>query len=390
MNLEEYFSTRNLEKTQSIPGTYFEQKITPDILSFAAQCILDFTGGDISKSFSDPELRGLDFYKMILKDYLSKPDDTKDTNNEYNKLIRYQIDFLVFGGVLEEVAQRPKRYKIKNLEILNYVALHERQALLYIQAYIEKFLIDNNLGNLFDSYRKNPTQRNYEKTKESFYLWAKDNTNVKTDDKRHTFRVFNKIFNFYTHKHSLPGQYLARVKDGPNPYLNLIYNRINFRDKNKAKNVSRNDFAKTYDPSNDDSGYISYLIGKAKKEIRQRYPTTEIVGFENYPSEGGDIVQIHHIFPAASFQEFASSKENLISITPGQHNTHAHAGNTHYVDPNFQLICLQVRLDEIEKSIQNKDEFFNLDTFISMLNHCLDLNIEKSSNIDTIRKKLRK
>jgi len=387
MDLKQYFLNKNLKKTKLISGVYFEQKITPDLLSFASQCILEFVGENASKSFSDADLRSLDFYKMILKDFLSKPSDTEETNNEYNKVISYQLGFLTFGGVLKEVGQRPKRYEVANLEMLKYIGLHERQALLFIEAYIEKFIVDNELTELFNSYKESPTQKSYEDLKGEFYLWAKENTNVRTDDKKHTFRVFNKIFNFFTHKHSLPGQYLSRVKPGPNPYLNIIYNRVNFRDKNKAKNVSRNDFAETYDPSSD-SGYISYLIGKAKDEIRKRYPTTEMAGVDEFPSEGGSIVQVHHIFPAAYFQEFASSKENLISITPGQHNTHGHAGNTHRINPKFQLACLQVRLNEIEKSIESKDEFFSLDTFIAMVNKCLKLNIGIDADINTVRTKL--
>ena len=55
MNLEKYFSDKNLKKTKTIAGVYFEQKITPDLLSFASQCILEFIGGNTSKSFSDAE-----------------------------------------------------------------------------------------------------------------------------------------------------------------------------------------------------------------------------------------------------------------------------------------------------------------------------------------------
>lgn len=388
MDLEQYFSNKLLKKTKDIPGVYFEQKITPDLLSFAAQCVLEFVGENTNVSFTDLDLRSLDFYKMIIRDFLSKPSDSEKTRNEYNKVISYQLGFLTFSGVLEEIGQRPKQYKIRDINVLKFIAVHERQSLLFIESYIEKFISDNNLQTQFDSYREDPTQRTYEKLKDDFYGWAKNNTNVRTDDKKHTFRVFNKIFNFYTHKHSLPGQYLSRVKPGPNPYMNLIYNRVNFRDKNKAKNISRNEFAESYDPS-ENSGYISYLIGKAKGDIRKRYPTTEVTNSTEFPSEGGDVVQIHHIFPAASFQEFASSRENLIAISPGQHNTHGHLGNTHRINPKFQIACLKVRLNEIEKCIENNDNFFSLESFVSMVNSGLKLNIGSNADINSVKEALK-
>ena len=196
MNLTEYFQNKSLVKTPHV-GIHYEQKTTPDLLWCTSQTILDVTKGDCNIVFSDKEnIRNSPTFNALMQDYFSKPPQN-EAENEYNKFSSYQLGLLAYIGVLEQIDGRPKKYKIKDLDILEFIAINDFNASKFLTEYTEKFLKDNGLWKIFDKYRKTPNQDNYLKTKEAYWEWAKVNTAVKGSDRKHTYRVFNKMFNMF-------------------------------------------------------------------------------------------------------------------------------------------------------------------------------------------------
>ncbi|MFH1365125.1 MAG: hypothetical protein ABIH28_00895 [archaeon] len=384
-DIESFISKQDLKRTLTKTGTYFEQKITPDLLSFIAKAIIEFTKRDTTPSFTDKDIRSSDFFIMMIKDYFSKPTQSQKTENEYNKLSSYQIGLLSFSGILKEVGTHPYSYKISNLGILEFIAQSDMNALLFLKIYVIKMLKDNNLLKDFNRYKEKPTQESYDKLKKQFWEWARKNTSVRGEDPKHSYRVFNKIFNLFAYLNSISGQHLARIKSGICPYSYLIYNSINWRDKNKAKNISRKEFQEELEVEGVE---IGVSVEKAKKEIKKKYPTTEVFEFKEYIAEKSPSIQAHHIFPTSSYPKFSDYVENIISLSVGQHMSYAHQGNTHWIDPDFQVVCLLSKLKNIKISFDKNENFYDINKFIEILNDGLNLKVPQDSNIEFIKKKL--
>jgi hypothetical protein len=105
----------------------------------------------------------------------------------------------------------------------------------------------------------------------------------------------------------------------------------------------------------------------------------------------GEATQVHHIFPENEFPQIADRLENLIRLTPTQHNTKAHPGNkTHQVDKDYQFVCLIEKLRSIEDSIKNNRFDYSKESFIGVINTCLGQNLPYNLSFEQIRKELKK
>jgi hypothetical protein len=385
--IKSFLSHVNLKKTKVIPGVYFEQKITPDVLSFTASCILKFANENKGQNFGDKEIRGLDFFKETTKTYFSKPGQTSSTENEYNKFTSYHLSLLAFAKILDETSKRPRKYKIHALNLVEFISQSDRNALDFLEVYVEKLLQDNDLTIIFNIYKQKPNFQSYKLVKDKFWQWAKQNTLVKGDEATHTNRVFNKIFNIFAYSNHLSGEEKASIKPGPCPYGFLIYNRINFRDIRKPRGISRTEYAPIRKKQMGVRGWIGYLTNLSKKAIRSKYSVSE-VNDPAYAPEARGKIQIHHIFMGSEYLKFSHYHENLIAITAGQHNSYAHDRSTRDVNKKFQVICLLAKLNSLKVSLSNHDSFYNLSKFIELLNECLSLQLPTNSTLNAIKEKL--
>lgn len=384
MDFKEYFQSRDLTKIPK-QGLHYEQKTTPDLLWGVSLVILDITKDDRNLVFSDKEIRLSPLFDNLMQDYFSKPSQVL-APGEYNKVSSYQLGLLSYAGVLEQISGRPKKYQIRNLPALEYMSVNDLNASKFLTEYTEKFLLDNNLISYFENYKNNPTQANHLLAKDKYWEWAKINTDIKGSDRKHTYRVFNKIFNVYCYKHKIPGEDGSNITSGPCPYSFLIYNRKNFRDENMPSGMTRREYIKTMLSDIDNEGVVGVvLVQKAKADIRKRCNgISEIqqqdLGF--IPDSG---VHIHHILPQHSHSQFALYRENLIALTPGQHLSFAHIqGNTQRISADFQKVCLKIKFDHIKESINNGDGFYSLSQFIQVINSALNLQIDKTATLQEI------
>ena len=91
--------------------------------------ILDVTKDDRNLVFSDKEIRLFPVFDNLMQDYFSKPPQHLAIN-EYNKVSSYQLGLLSYAGVIEQVSQRPEKYKINNLQALEYMAINDLEQML--------------------------------------------------------------------------------------------------------------------------------------------------------------------------------------------------------------------------------------------------------------------
>jgi hypothetical protein len=319
-----------------------------------------------------------------MQDYFSKAPQ-ENAENEYNKVSSYQLGLLSFAGILKIVDERPKKYQIENFEAIDFLSINDLNASKFLSEYTEKFLVDNGLISYFEQYKNTPNQDNHLRAKEAYWEWAKVNTGVRGDDRKHTYRVFNKIFNVYCNKHRIPGEDASNITSGPCPYSFLIYNRENFRDQDMPSGMTRQQYKEEVLSEIDSDGVVATLLKKAKDAVRARHGNDSEIKDANLGYEPNSGVHVHHILPQHSYSQFSLSRENLIALTPGQHFSRAHVeANTKTINSDFQKICLKQKFVAISESVKNDDGFYNLSEFIKILNICFGWNMSEASSLEEV------
>lgn len=78
---------------------------------------------------------------------------------------------------------------------------------------------------------------------------------------------------------------------------------------------------------------------------------------------------MQHIFPATDYPEISAHLENIIALTPTQHNNKAHPeGNTQKIDRTYQQICLLAKSGIIKEDIeQHSDPMYSFQKFLYVL-----------------------
>lgn len=380
MDFNNYFNNIDLNKTEEKKGIHFEQKITPDLLWCISQVILDLTKNNLELHFTDADVRTSENFNILMRDYFSKAEQSERTENEYNKVSSYQLGLLVYTDILGETTDRPKLYYIKNIDILKELASHELTALKFLVAYVEKFIADNGLTEVFNDYKNNPTQSTYIRAKEAYWQWAKTHTRVRTEDPRHSNRVFNKIFNLFAYGHAINGESGAKVIDGKCPYSFLVYKRINFRDSSMPRGLSRREFYELMDQE----ASIEQRERQAKKEVRNKHLNGELtdpaLGYINNNKFMG-----HHILPQNEYKDFRDKRENIIMLTPDQHYAYAHETGTQTINTTYQVHCLIGKLHSIKKSLQTGENFYSMKNFAEMVNTLYGTGFNQDSGIEDVQ-----
>ena len=93
-------------------------------------------------------------------------------------------------------------------------------------------------------------------------------------------------------------------------WYDLMYNRVNWRDKDKKQKAltRRQAIASEIEQMNQDF-YIEYQVNKAIRKVRDKQGTISEVHDD---LANGIATEVHHIFPKSEFPELASYFENLI------------------------------------------------------------------------------
>ena len=203
----------------------------------------------------------------------------------------------------------------------------------------------------FDSFFDEQTKEQYDNVKDKFCRFCWKYTPISVGKKEEPSRIFTKVLNPLAVLYRKRGTIHGHISKKIITLEDIKYNRTNFRDKNKNKNVSRqqakilnNVFEEVYD----------YNVEKAKRRLRKfndkfnngRSEITEAM------SIGQQATHMHHIFPKNEFPQIADYVENLIALTAGQHLQKAHpAGNTQVIDKDYQYICLLNKTESIRRNL---------------------------------------
>lgn len=335
-------------------GRWIDQKCTMDVVCFVADCIVDYIQNGGLQPFQSPDIWRSPYAVQSVQDFFGKPDPMNySAHDEFNKFFRQPMKMLAAAGVLRENGRKNNtiQFSVENMEVLEYIALREKNAYNFLCAYIEKTLHDSGLWGSFERFFQLQDEVEYQNVKDRFTEFSIRHTKINTTVE--SYRIFTKVLNILACKYRKRGTERGHISRSFITFDKIMYNQVNWRDElsGKDKNVARRDFVPA--PS-DDNGYYKYRVNRAIKKLRQfndkynrsRSEVTDTMAI------GTAATHIHHIFPRSEFEEIADYLENLIALTSGQHLQKAHPeGNTQVVDRDFQYLCLICKTESIKRNI---------------------------------------
>ena len=248
---------------------WIDQKCTHDVLCIIADCIDEFIQEDLTKEFTISDIWKSEYTKENVIGIFSKPNtDDKKAENEYDKFFSQPIKLLAYSNILTTTKRGNRNfYKVGNLDLLQYIAMREHNALNFLYLYIVKVLKDSNLYITFDAFFEKQDNKNFYKVKKEFtdftIEYTKINGNVECA------RIFAKILNPIAFKLKKKGTIKGNLSKNTIILSDLQYNRLNWRDELSGKDKSQT--RKEYEPTliGQLERLATYTVNKAKKSVKK-------------------------------------------------------------------------------------------------------------------------
>ena len=386
--ITKFLKQYDLDVRKSHDARFMDQKCTPDVVCFIADCLINLNP---TGEFMVQDVWDMQYFIKNASAIFCKPSPKNETaKHEYDKFIQQPLRMLSYAHVLDiEKKGNINYYRIANQEILEYIATKERNAYNFLYAYIVKVLGDSGILKYFVQFREacqngTITQLEFKELKDRYTRFIIGNTAINGEVE--VARIFTKVINVYSVENDIQGTEKGRLSKDIIAFSDLMYNRKNWRDVDKAKSQTRQEAATDADRQQQEA-YDAYQVSKAMNLLRKIQPESEVK--DQYAN--GEATQVHHIFPKSQFPEIAHYLENLIKLTATQHYTKAHPNNhTQITNRDYQLVCLLAKSLNIEQSLKTcGDKYYRKESFIYVINIGLHADLSQKLSFADIRKQLR-
>lgn len=378
----QYLNQFDLDIRKSHDARFVDQKCTPDIVCFMADCVLNMIA--TKPVFVINDVWDTQYFIQNTRVIFNKPwANSKEAYNEYNKVLSQPLKLLAYAHILNvEMVDGTLTFSVENEDILDYISRKDRNAYNFLFCYFSKVLTDSGFIKYIEEYRRN-WQKNLKEARETVYsrYIRLISGNTPSHSRLDITRMFHKVFNIFAAEYNMPGSSGKYART----YSDLMYNRVNWRDINKDKSITRQQAECT--AQNEKQEVINmYYVQKAITLLKKIQTGSEV----HDAWSNGEATHAHHIFPKAQFPEIAHYIENLILLTATQHNTKAHPNNrTQEINRDYQLVCLLAKADTIEKSLKHVGErYYRKESFIYVINVGLSTELSMNLTFDGIKKEL--
>lgn len=336
-------------------GRWIDQKCAADVVTVVADCIYNYALPDGQRVFTTPEIWHDRYTVENVEAIFKKPGvESAAARNEYDKFFQQPMEMLANAGVLRKIKCGNRNYyQVNSMEVLEYIALRERNALFFLQTYIEKVLRDSGIYPAFEAFFQAQTRDSYQCAKETFSTFIIRHTKI--NGVVECNRIFIKVLNPLAYLHNSRGTEKGRLSQQIITYDMLMYNRNNFRDvyADKPKGTTRKEYAAAH-PAEVNEAYYRYQSTKAKRYLRL-FNDQSRGGRTEHPEPAhlaDQAIHMHHIFPEALYPEISSCLENLAALTPTQHLGYAHpGGRTQEIDRHYQHLLLLSKAERIRENL---------------------------------------
>lgn len=355
-------------------GRWIDQKCAADVVTVISDCILNYSFENPDQTFTTLDIWHYKYAVENVEDIFRKPGvESTKAKNEYDKFFQQPMKMLAHAHVLKEYKMGNKNiFSVENAEILEYIALRERNALFFLKTYIEKVLNDSGIMYLFDDFFKHQTSDYYQKMKSGFSQFTISNTRI--NGVTECNRIFIKVVNPLAYFNHCLGTEGGRISKQNITYDMLMYNRNNFRDiySEKPKGVTRKEYVASH-PVEVNDAYYKYQSSKAKRFLRM-FNDAHRNGLSEHIENGymqDKAIHMHHIFPEAMYPEICYLYENIIALTPTQHLNYAHPnGHTQEIDEQYQHLLLLSKTDRIRENltVPTEEKIYDFSNLLYVLN----------------------
>jgi 5-methylcytosine-specific restriction endonuclease McrA len=379
--INDFLSNFDFDVRKSNDARFVDQKCTPDIVCFMADCVLNMIA--TKPSFVIKDIWETQYFIKNCRVIFNKPwANDKKAYSEYNKVLSQPLKLLAYSRLLNvDKVGRTLTFSVNNEELLDFVSRKDRNAYNFLYCYFTKVLNDSGFLKYLEEY-KTDSVKSLQESRD--YLYQKYfqfiSGNTPTQSRLDTRRMFHKILNIYAVEHNIPGSSGKFAMT----FSETMYNKKNWRDINKEKSVTRKEALSSEDVEKQEA-ISSYYVQKAIALIRKTHKESEVKDKWGI----GEATQVHHIFTRAEFPQLAHYVENLILLTATQHNSKAHPSNkTQQINRDYQLTCLLAKSDTIEKSLKKGEFVYRKESFIYVINTGLNEKFEVGINFNEIKKEL--
>lgn len=386
--IDNFLNQFDLDVRKTGDARFADQKCTPDVVCFIADCILNVV--QPGETFTVSDIWDSQYFIKNAVAVFGKPIPTNPTaRHEYDKFIQQPLRLLGCAHVLNvEKVGGTNIYSIANEDMLDYISRRERNTYNFLYCYFRKVMVDSGMWKYFQEYidksiKGDATKEDYLYLRNKFIRFMIGNTNINGEVE--VRRIFPKILNIFAVDNGICGSERGTISKYQFTFSDLMYNRKNWRDVNKDKSMTRQEAADEAINTQQEA-FNDYYIKKAMALIRKIQTESEVHDQWNT----GAATQVHHIFPKAQFPEIAHYVENLILLTASQHYTKAHPNNnTQVVDRDYQLVLLLAKSDTIEKSLKLVgDKYYRKESFVFVINTGLSVDWSTSLSFPEIRRML--
>lgn len=367
--IHDFVNRHNYDVRKSHNARFTDQKCIPDVVCAVAECIIEHIKNDTFITFTKDDIWHSQYANALLSECFSKPDtENSKMSCEYDKFFSQPLKMLAAAGVLSESKDRGMNvYQVVEYDILSFIALREKNALVFLDIYLTKVMHDSGCMPFFEAFFTAQDKKSLEALRDKLVALYKTYTPIKKDYEPP--RIFNKIINIMAFRRRKKGTVRGAISNHPLTIDEIRYNRINWRDIEKPKGISRQEYAEQIDSNVENfAGYYERAISQAKKFVRDLEQYSEVHHYPSYMA-----TDAHHIFMKSEFPELADMPENIIALTGTEHYSYAHPNrNTQRTSPDYQMVCLLSKLDSIERNFQNGNNDYSLADFTTVLNKGLD------------------
>ena len=361
--MQELLNSNDYDLRKSRNGRWIDQKCTPDVIWSVSDFVLDYVDNG-NEEFTVKDIWRSDYAKQTIAETYSKPGtDEKSAENEYDKVFSQPLCMLCYAGIIVDVSETSRhRYRVKNRDVLEYIARNDVYALRFLHCYIEKVLSDSGLLLFFKNFFEKQNKTTFNILKQNFINFYHEFTPIKKDYEPK--RIFTKVLNPLAFKYGKKGTEKGHMSSDIIKKADMMYNRDNFRDvyRDKPKGISRKEWLIQHPDIDRRDGYFEQMMHRSKQILRDlinnsRNGISELSQFISEYKDYAPATQIHHIFPKNEFPEIRHYIENLIALTPNQHFGCAHpSNNTQVIDTAVQKMLLIAKTYSIRKNICDNTE----------------------------------
>lgn len=199
INVENYFNQFNdFDIRINHDARFVDQKCTPDIVCFIADCILNTSCAD--KEFSINDLWDEPYFVQNCKVIFGKPSPSNpNARNEYNKVLSQPLKLLSYSHVLDCTNDgKILTFKVHYGKMLEFISIKERNAFVFMYSFFAAVINASGLKRIFVEYADscvNGASAAKKKIYERYHRFISANTPSKS--KIDCDRMFHKVFNLF-------------------------------------------------------------------------------------------------------------------------------------------------------------------------------------------------